>query len=339
MSIRGILFLSCLTDSCLRVLCRQASPDPLPRPQDLFWSSRVQRGAVVGRVKIFLNDKKKALKSGFLFRVALVQSQLGWLLLRLGRGWDLRGDRGWCGGTGMGHGRAGDSVARRAGIARSSPSERSSASGTSGTQAGRSSARVPGLREEGERLLRLVLRRKWAGGCRAAGLWSWVGVFTNAGCQARGIVNQSLSRIPGVGSRGKATGKRKSSIRLDPWSGPCLSQISLPSPAVSCARVFGGFHIVPRRRLGALTHCLPPVLAPAPSTLGGDRESRTMTSPLPSPCKFRVPCSFRCAGTFSHSRILPGHLFCAGRRSPQEAGRGGGRTWLILGRGLVHLRG
>lgn len=65
----------------------------------------------------------------------------------------------------------------------------------------------------------------------------------NAGCQARGTIGQKSlrSRVSGVGSSGegdRARWKVRSYRILAPPAGPCLSHITLPSPAVSCAQAF-----------------------------------------------------------------------------------------------------
>ena len=123
-----------------------------------------------------------------------------------------------------------------------------------------------------------MLRGKWAGGCRAAGLWSGAGIFTNAGYQARGIVVNQESPESDLGRRvpgGKATeenGKSNKIGSLLPLSGPCLSQISLPSPAVSCARIFDAPTLFRGAESGPLLTVCRRYWRLPPSTLGGDQD-------------------------------------------------------------------
>lgn len=233
--------------------------------------------------------KKKALKSGFLFRVALVQSQLGWLLLRLGRGWDL-GRWGWGtegrglggglgegsqrdrnsrrrhggvwtrgGGSDSGRGRGLGEGARRAGSARSSPSEQFQrlwhfwdSGGTELSSGPRAS------REEGE--------------SDSCALCSGGSGRVDAGPQGSGARRASLptldarrgessirslwSRISGVGSRGKATEENGKSNKIGSLVGslpiPDIASLSrrFLRPHLCCS------HIVPRRRLWALPYSL-----------------------------------------------------------------------------------
>ena len=141
-----------------------------------------------------------------------------------------------------------------------------------------------------------MLRGKWAGGCQAAGLWSGAGIFTNAGYQARGIVVNQESPESDLGRRvpgGRRPRRTESPIRLGPCSPyrvpacpryrfplqPFLAPASLMLPRCSAAQSLGPYS-------------LPPVLAPTALHAGRRPGSRTMTFPLPSPCKFRYALFF-----------------------------------------------
>ena len=181
------------------------------------------------------------------------------------------GDGAWRDGDGAWRG--GDSRRGRggAGIARSSPSEQLQRlwhfwdSGWTELSSGPRASREEG--ESDSCALCSGGSGRVAAGPQGSGA-GWASLPTLDARRGESSIRSLRSRIPGVGSRGKATEENGKFNKI----GSLVGSLPVPDIASLSSRFLRPrlwcFHIVPRRRLGALTHCLPPVLAPTALHIG-----------------------------------------------------------------------